>query len=195
MLRGRKTRGNCPTRVTGAGRACTHLLPAGGACTRLLPRILSTTVGRHRAGPGSTCCRQAEPARTCCRASYRRPLAAIDWSGQGLRGSAAQSALAWGRLRFASRSPRPPPKFVWQAVPAPACCRGFYRRPLAATGQGPVPPAAAGFIDEFGKHKLNFPNSASSNPTACAAGASPFRGGTVGAIKALLKGELSPNGG
>ena len=29
--------------------------------------------------------RQAEPARTCCRAPYRRLLAAIDWSGQGLR--------------------------------------------------------------------------------------------------------------
>ena len=28
------------------------------------------------------------------------------------------------------------------------------------------------------------------NPTACAAGTSPFRGGTVGAIKAPLKGEL-----
>ena len=34
-----------------------------------------------------------------------------------------------GRLRFASRSPRPPPKFVcWQAVPAPTCCRAFWRR-------------------------------------------------------------------
>ena len=36
----------------------TEVCPAGGACTRLLPRILSTTVGRHRAGPGSTCCRR-----------------------------------------------------------------------------------------------------------------------------------------
>ena len=39
------------------------------------------------------------------------------------------------------------------------------------------PVATAGSIDEFGNHKFEFPNSARSNPTARAAGTSPFRGG------------------
>ena len=39
---------------------------------------------------------------------------------------------------------------------------------------------------------MKLPDSAFKNPTAHVAGTSPFRGGTIGAIKASLKGELSP---
>ena len=68
--------------------------------------------------------------------------------------------------------------------------------------------AAAGTSDEFGNHKLEFPNSPnprcglkvgiadsdrlSPHPTACFAAISPFRGGTVERVKAHLKGELAP---
>ena len=34
------------------------------------------------------------------------------------------------------------------------------KRPKSAAGQGPVPLAAAGSVDEFGNHTLEFPNSA-----------------------------------
>ena len=145
--------------------------PAGGAsaCQANLSAInqsLQILRGQktQRMNP-TTCRRSAVPAATCCRASYRRPLAAIHWSGQGLPlterfapvrhgrhclhllpvGRADTHLLppdstrnqppyiraadffgfpgfpgklvvgaadaGWGRLRFALRSPRPPPKF------------------------------------------------------------------------------------
>ena len=46
----------------------------------------------------------------------------------------------------------------------------------------------------IGRHTLKRPRSAFANPSTCAAGTSPERKGMVGAIKAPLKGELSPYG-
>ena len=98
--------------------------PAGGASAgqanlSAINQSLQILRGQKTQGMNPTTCRRpAVPAATCCRASYRRPLAAIHWSGQGLRirripcGLMVGAADAgWGRLRFALRSPRPPPKF------------------------------------------------------------------------------------
>ena len=155
--------------------------------------------------PGSTCCRQAEPAPTCCRRAvpgstccrgfYRRPLAAINWSGQGLRGSAPlRLPLGEAPLRFAL------PQTPTEVCPAGrADChllpvgradghllprilsttvgRHRLKRPRSAVGRADyhlLPPVLSTTV---GRHKLKRPRSARVNPAARAAGTSPFREG------------------
>ena len=55
-------------------------------CPQCRTSPVNNTTLTGQAEPARTCCRRsAVPTATCCRASYRRPLAAIHWSGQGLR--------------------------------------------------------------------------------------------------------------
>ena len=78
--------------------------------------------------------------------------------------------LGRGRLRFASRSP---------GAPTEVCA-------LSAGGQCPHPFAAAGSIDEFGNHKLEFPNSANpqEHPADYEAALPPRAGGGSASLRA-----------